>query len=168
VSHFTRNLEISVIHGDGTTTAAKRRRQPGFSGHKHLKGTTLSPSAIAIAISPLIAAPWQSERIAAVEGSTATSDPHCQAGRLDLNQIIVSLDGVYDSRGNRKAIFNRMVPNIPEILRGERLPSVDASLFRSSHLSGTAFTPSSESSLGRTSFDAYCCALKGSVGCTTP
>lgn len=33
---------------------------------------------------------------------------------LDLNQTIVSLDGVYDSRANRKAIFNRgMIPNMP-------------------------------------------------------
>jgi hypothetical protein len=34
-----------------------------------------------------------------------------------------SLDGVYDSRANRKAIFNRsMVPNIPENLRGRKTP----------------------------------------------
>ena len=32
-------LDISVIHGDGTTTAAKRGGDNlGFSGHKHLKG----------------------------------------------------------------------------------------------------------------------------------
>ena len=32
---------------------------------------------------------------------------------LDLRGTIVSLDGVYDCRRNRKAIFNRgMVPNI--------------------------------------------------------
>lgn len=37
---------------------------------------------------------------------------------LDLSDTIVSLDGVYDSRVNRRAIFNRgMVPNIPENLR---------------------------------------------------
>jgi len=42
---------------------------------------------------------------------------------LDLNKTIVSLDGVYDSRANRKAIFNRgMVPNIPENLRGRKTP----------------------------------------------
>ncbi len=32
---------------------------------------------------------------------------------LDLKDTIVSLDGVYNSKGNRKAIFNRgMIPNI--------------------------------------------------------
>lgn len=40
---------------------------------------------------------------------------------LNLSQTIVSLDGVYDSRSNRKAIFNRgMVPNIPDNPRGRR------------------------------------------------
>jgi hypothetical protein len=35
---------------------------------------------------------------------------------FDLNQTIVSLDRGYDSRANRKAIFNRgMVPNIQKI-----------------------------------------------------
>ena len=42
---------------------------------------------------------------------------------LDLNNTIVSLDGVYDSRANRKAIFHRgMIPNIPENLRGRKTP----------------------------------------------
>ena len=34
---------------------------------------------------------------------------------LKLEGSIASLDGIYDSRNNRKAIFNRsMIPNIPE------------------------------------------------------
>jgi hypothetical protein len=40
---------------------------------------------------------------------------------LDLQGTIVSLDGVYDCRRNRKAIFNRgMVPNINANPRGRR------------------------------------------------
>lgn len=36
---------------------------------------------------------------------------------------MVSLDGVYDCRANRKAIFNRgMIPNIKENLRGRKTP----------------------------------------------
>jgi len=32
-------LDLSVIHGDGTTTAAKKGGDHlGFSGHKHMKG----------------------------------------------------------------------------------------------------------------------------------
>jgi len=37
--HQKEYLDISVIHGDGTTTAAKKGGSHlGFSGHKHMKG----------------------------------------------------------------------------------------------------------------------------------
>ena len=40
---------------------------------------------------------------------------------LNLKNTIISLDGVYDCKANRKAIFNRgMVPNIKENLRGRK------------------------------------------------
>ena len=40
---------------------------------------------------------------------------------LNLQGSTMSLDGVYDCRGNRKAIFNRgMVPNIPENRRNRK------------------------------------------------
>ena len=42
---------------------------------------------------------------------------------MDLQGSIVSLDGVYDCRANRKAIFNRgMVPNINPNPRGRKQP----------------------------------------------
>ena len=42
---------------------------------------------------------------------------------MDLSGTIVSLDGVYDCRVNRKAIFNRgMVPNINPNSRGRKQP----------------------------------------------
>ena len=42
---------------------------------------------------------------------------------MDLQGSIVSLDGVYDCRRNRKAIFNRgMIPNINPNPRGRRQP----------------------------------------------
>jgi hypothetical protein len=42
---------------------------------------------------------------------------------MDLQGSTVSLDGVYDCRANRKAIFNRdMIPNIPENPRGRKAP----------------------------------------------
>src|ERR1700681_3487956 len=56
---------------------------------------------------------------------------------LDLRGTIVSLDGVYDCRRNRKAIFNRgMVPNINPNSRGRksakrgRKPFFDAEIFK--------------------------------------
>ena len=37
-------LELTVIHGDGTTTAAKKGGDNlGYSGHKHLKGDKVVP-----------------------------------------------------------------------------------------------------------------------------
>ncbi|WP_232482369.1 hypothetical protein [Burkholderia ubonensis] len=42
---------------------------------------------------------------------------------MNLQGTTVSLDGVYDCRANRKAIFNRgMIPNIPENGRGRKTP----------------------------------------------
>ena len=42
---------------------------------------------------------------------------------MDLQVTVVSLDGVYDCRLNRKAIFNRgMIPNINPNLRARKLP----------------------------------------------
>ena len=56
---------------------------------------------------------------------------------LDLQGTIVSLDGVYDCRQNRKAIFNRgMVPNINTNPRGRksakrgRKPLFSADIFK--------------------------------------
>ena len=46
-----------------------------------------------------------------------------RATGADLQGSTVSLDGVYDCRANRKAIFNRgMTPNIPESQRGRKTP----------------------------------------------
>jgi hypothetical protein len=40
---------------------------------------------------------------------------------LDLTGSTMSLDGIYNSRSNRKAIFNlRMIPNIPENKRNRK------------------------------------------------
>jgi len=37
-------LETSVVHGDGTTTVAKKDGDNiGFSGHKHIKGDEVVP-----------------------------------------------------------------------------------------------------------------------------
>jgi len=56
---------------------------------------------------------------------------------IDLRASIVSLDGAYDCRPNRKAIFNRgMIPNINENPRGRKTPKrgrkplFDAAIFQ--------------------------------------
>jgi hypothetical protein len=58
---FDRNLlDTSVVHGDGTTTVAKKGGDNlGFSGHKHLKGDKVVPfcDRNCNVIAPFIAAP---------------------------------------------------------------------------------------------------------------
>jgi transposase len=120
------HLDISVIHGDGTTTVAKKGGDNlGFSGHKHLKGDKVVPfcDRNCHVIAPFIAAPGnRNESPLLKEALPKVSRIAKQIG-LDLSQTIVSLDGVYDSRSNRKAIFNRgMMPNIPENPRGRKTP----------------------------------------------
>jgi len=54
---------------------------------------------------------------------------------LDLQGAIVSLDGVYDCRKNRKAIFNRgMIPNINANRVVEKSPSEPQAALRRFHI----------------------------------
>ena len=128
MSHLHQNefLDISVIHGDGTTTAAKKGGDNlGFSGHKHFKGDKV----VAVCdrncniIALLIAAPGNRNESPLLQKVLPQVTRIAKQVGLDLNQTIFSWDGVYDSRANRKAIFNRgMVPNIPENPRGRKTP----------------------------------------------
>jgi len=132
-------LDTSVIHGDGTTTAAKKGGDNiGFSGHKKVKGDKVVAfcDRNCNVIAPFISAPGNQnespllrEALPAVTGIAASIS-------LDLRGTIVSLDGVYDCRRNRKAIFNRgMVPNINPNPRGRkftkrgRKPIFDEAIF---------------------------------------
>jgi transposase len=129
VSHLRQKdyLDLSVIHGDGTTTVAKKGGDNlGFSGHKHLKGDKVIPfcDRNCNVIAPFIAAPGNRNESPLLKQALPQVTRIAKTVGLNLNQTIVSsLDGVYDSRANRKAIFNRgMVPNIPENLRGRKTP----------------------------------------------
>ena len=124
VLHERGLLDTSVVHGDGTTTAAKKGGDNiGFSGHKHLKGDKV----VAVCdrhcnvLAPFIAAPGnQNESPLLVPALNALTDIAKAVG-IDLRGSIVSFDGVYDSRANRKAIFNRgLTPNIPENRRARK------------------------------------------------
>lgn len=132
-------LDLRVIHGDGTTTAAlKGGDNLGFSGHKHLKGDKVVAfcDRNCNVIAPFIAAPGNRNESPLLRNALPQVTRIARTIGLDLSDTIVSLDGVYDSRANRKAIFNRgMVPNIPENPRGRktqqrgRQPIFDPALF---------------------------------------
>ena len=74
---------------------------------------------------------------------------------MDLQGTIVSLDGVYDCRANRKAIFNRgMVPNINPNPRGGKRRSEAASRSSNPPSSKSASRRSSVCSPGKTNSGA--------------
>jgi len=124
--HQKEYLDISVIHGDGTTTAAKKGGDNlGFSGHKHFKGDKVVAfyDRNCNVIAPFVAAPGNRNESPLLQTALPQVTRIAQQVGLALKQTIVSLDSAYDSRANRKAIFNRgMVPNIPENPRGRKTP----------------------------------------------
>ena len=142
VSHLHQKeyLDISVIHGDGTTTAAKKGGDNlGFSGHKHFKGDKVVAfcDRHCNVIAPFVSAPGNRNESLLLKAALPQVTRIAKQVGLDLNQTIVSLDEIYDSRSNRKAIFNRgLVPNIPANPRGRktskrgRKPVFDQALYQ--------------------------------------
>ena len=124
--HQDHLLDLSVIHGDGTTTAAKKGGDNlGYSGHKHLKGdkvVTFCDRNCNI-IAPFVSAPGNRNESPLLRDALPKLTGMARAIGADLHGSTVSLDGVYDCRANRKAIFNLgMIPNIPENPRGRKTP----------------------------------------------
>ena len=117
-------LDLTVIHDDGTTTAAKKGGDNlGYSGHKHLKGDKVVAfcDRRCNVIAPFVSAPGNRNESPLLREALPRLNHIARAIGMDLQDTIVSLDGVYDCRDNRKAIFNRgMVPNIPENPRARK------------------------------------------------
>ena len=124
--HQTGHLDIGVIHGDGTTTAAKKGGDNiGFSGHKKMKGdkVLIFCDRHCNVIAPLVSAPGNRNESPMLRDALPQVSRIAKAIGLCLRGVIVSLDGVYDCRRNRKAIFNRgMTPNINENIRARKTP----------------------------------------------
>jgi hypothetical protein len=74
-------------------------------------------------IAPFVAAPGNRNESPLLRYALPRLTAMARATGMDLKGTIVSLDGVYDCRESRKAIFNRgMRPNIPENPRGRKTP----------------------------------------------
>ncbi|HSX76981.1 MAG TPA: transposase [Candidatus Saccharimonadia bacterium] len=119
-------LDLSVLHGDGTNTVAKKGGDGiGYSGHKHQQGEKV----IAIidnhgyVLAPLPVAPVnKAETVLLPEGLKALKRVAKLTG-LELDGASLNLDGGFDSKSNRKAIFNAgMIPNIKENPRNRQTP----------------------------------------------
>jgi transposase len=122
--HQANLLDVSVIHGDGTTTSAKKGGDNiGFSGHKKIKGDKIVAfcDRNCNVIAPFVTAPANRNESPLLREALPLVTRIASSVGLDLQGTIVSLDGVYDCRINRKAIFNRgMVPNINANSRGRK------------------------------------------------
>ena len=118
ILHQEELLDLRIIHGDGTTTAAKKGGDNlGFNGHKHLKGDKVVAfcDRNCNVIAPFVTAPGNRNESPLLRQVLPQVTDIARTVGLNLKKTIVSLDGVYDSRANRKAIFNRgMIPNIKE------------------------------------------------------
>ena len=119
-------LDITVIHGDGTTTAAKKGGDNiGFNGYKKLKGDKVVAfcDRNCNVIAPFVSAPGNRNESPLLREALPEVMRIARKIGMDLQGSIVSLDGVYDCQANRKAIFNRgMIPNINPNLRGRKQP----------------------------------------------
>ncbi len=88
---------------------------------------------------------------------------------LDLKGTIVSLDGVYDCRANRKSIFNRgMIPNINANPRSRKKQNAVVSRYSIATFSQSAFKPLNVYLLGKISFVACWYDLTVWVNCIMP
>ena len=117
-------LDLSVLHGDGTNTVAQKGGDGiGYSGDKHQKGE----KCIAIidnhgyVLSPLPIAPVnEADMILLPDGLKALKHVAKLTG-LELEGSYLNLDGGFDSKHNRKVIFNAgMIPNIKENPRNRK------------------------------------------------
>lgn len=117
-------LDTSVIHGDGTTTMAKKGGDClGYSGHKHM----VSEKTVAFSdrncnvISPMITAPGNRHEGPLFIKAFDFLKNICKKVGILIHKSIASLDSAYDSFTNRKKIFNAgMIPNIKENPRSRK------------------------------------------------
>jgi hypothetical protein len=97
----------------------------GFSGHKKVKGDQVVAfcDRNCNVIAPFISAPGNQNESPLLREALPEVTRIAGSIGLDLRGTVVSLDGVYDCRRNRKSIFNRgMVPNINPNPRGRKAP----------------------------------------------
>jgi len=121
-----KHLDLSVLHGDGTNTVAQKGGDGlGYSGYTHQKGEKVM-AIIAnqgSVVSPLPVAPVnEADRVLLPKGLKALKRVAKLTG-LVLQGAYLNLDGGFDAKSNRQAIFNAgMMPNIQENPRTRHSP----------------------------------------------
>ena len=111
---------ISLTPASSTETAQRQPQKKGgdnigFNGHKKVKGDKVVAfcDRNCNVIAPFISAPGNRNESPLLREVLPKLMCMATETGIDLQSTIVSLDGIYDCRVNRKAIFNRgMTPNI--------------------------------------------------------
>ena len=121
-----KHLDLSVLHGDGTNTVAKKGGDGlGYSGYKHQKGEKVMAiiDNNGYVVSPLPVAPVnEADMVLLPEGLKALKRVAKLTG-LVLEGAYLNLDGGFDSKANHKAIFKAgLIPNINENPRHRKSP----------------------------------------------
>jgi hypothetical protein len=119
------HLDLTILHGDGTNTVAKKGGDGiGYSGHKHQTGEKI----IAIVdnngfvLAPLPVAPVNEADTVLLPEGLNTLKRVARLTGLKIDGAYLNLDGGFDSRRNRKAIFNAgLIPNIKENPRNRQV-----------------------------------------------
>jgi len=119
-------LDLRILHGDGTNTVAKKGGDGiGYSGHKHQQGEKV----LAIIdnngymLAPLPVAPVNTADTVLLPDGLKALKRVAKLTGLALKGSYLNLDGGFDSKSNRKAIFNAgMIPNIKENPRNRQTP----------------------------------------------
>jgi hypothetical protein len=119
------HLDLSLLHGDGSNTVSKKGGDKnGYSGHKHQKGNkciSIQDNAGNILAPMIIAAVNQSDMVLLVD---ALNDLKTTFKLCNLSvppDTVLNLDPGFDSRKNRKAIWNSgLKPNIKENKRNRK------------------------------------------------
>ena len=120
------HLDLNVLHGDGTNTVAKKGGDGiGYSGHKHQKVEKI----LAIidnngfVLAPLPVAPVNEADTVLLPEELNALKRTARLADLKIGGSYLNLDGGFDSRHNRKAIFNAgLIPNIKENPRNRQVP----------------------------------------------
>jgi transposase len=120
------HLDLTLLHGDGTNTVAKKGGDGiGYSGHKHQTGEKIIAIVDnnGIVLAPLPAAPVNEADTVLLPEGLNTLKRVARPTDLKIDGSYLNLDGGFDSRRNRKAIFNaRLIPNINENPRNRKTP----------------------------------------------
>ena len=118
-------LDLSLLHGDGSNTVCvKGGNLKGYCGHKHQKGNkivSLQDNAGNILAPMTIATVNQSDMIQLVN-SLSDLKVTCRRANLTITKNTpLNLDPGFDSRRNRKAVWNvGLKPNIKENPRNRK------------------------------------------------